>query len=707
VGDPVSRPAWSASRLGLVGLAATAAALAVTTSRCTPRSSSDLQSRQPLNVLLITIDTLRADAVGARTPWLDRLSASGLRFDEARAHTVLTLPSHANILGGRLPTEHGVRDNSGFRFPADRPTLATILKDRGYRSGAFVSGFPLDSRFGLDRGFDVYDDTFVDARAGRAFLLQERRGVDTVALARRWMDVRSMQPYFCWVHLFEPHHPYSQTYADDVAAVDAALAPLLEPILAAGDRSPTLVVLTSDHGESLGEHGEATHGLFAYESTLRVPLILYHPRLWKPGVVAEGGRHIDILPTVLGALSVPAPDGLPGTRLAPAALASAASGTPAPSAESAESAKSVVYFEALSGALNRGWAPVHGIVRDRLKYIDLPIPELYDLREDPAEENNLALGRPDVVKEMHALLDTFQATAAPPRQSAVAADTRARLRSLGYVAAGASTIKTRYTEADDPKNLIALDTTLNEVTALYVAGDLERAAARCRDLVRRRPGMAISRIYLAQIERERGNLRAAINALRPAAALNPDDVETMSLLGASLTEAGRAREAVEILEPLVRTEPPDLQVLTAYGLALARVGRTADALAALDRARALDPSSARLLVEIGTVRMIANDRAGARKDFEAALARNPELARAHSSLGVLAADERNLPQAIEHWGRAVKLDPREYRTVLGVGAALARAGRTVEARAYFDFLASSSPPAEYAREIDRARLTLR
>ncbi len=496
-----------------------------------------------------------------------------------------------------------------------------------------------------------------------------------------------MQPYFCWVHLFEPHYPYSQTYADDVASVDAALAPLLDPILAAGDRSPTLVVLTSDHGESLGEHGEATHGIFAYESTLKIPLILYHPRLWKPGVVAEGGRHIDILPTVLGALSVPAPDGLPGTRLP---------------VQSAESAKSVTYFEALSGSLNRGWAPVYGIVRDRLKYIDLPIPELYDLREDPAEENNLALGRPDVVKEMHALLGTFQATA-PPRRSAVAADTRARLRSLGYVAAGASTTKTRYTEADDPKNLIALDEALNDVTALYQAGDLERAAARCRDLVRRRPGMAISRIYLAQIERERGNLRAAINALRPAAALNPDDVETMSLLGASLTEAGRAREAVEILEPLARMETPDLQVMTAYGLALARVGRTADALAALDRARALDPSSARLLVETGTVRMIANDRAGARKDFEAALARNPELARAHSSLGVLAADERNLPQAIEHWGRAVKLDPREYRTVLGVGAALARAGRTVEARAYFDFLASSSPPPEYAREIDSAR----
>jgi tetratricopeptide (TPR) repeat protein len=628
---------------------------------------------------------------------MDRLAAGGVRFDRARAHNVITLPSHANILSGRLPSQHGVRDNAGFRFPADQPTLATILKARGYRTGSFVSAFPLDSRFGLDRDFDVYDDSFADARAGRAFLVQERRGVETVALARRWIDTRSMQPYFCWVHLFEPHYPYSQTYADDVAAADEALGPLLEPILAAGGSSPTIVVLTSDHGESLGEHGEATHGIFAYESTLRVPLVLYHPRVWKPQVIAEGGRHIDILPTVLGALSVPAPLGLPGTHLA---------SQPAQPPTSAQSAKSVAYFEALSGTLNRGWAPLRGVIRDELKYIDLPVRELYDLRANPAESRNLASERPDVVKELSALLGTFASETATGR-TPPSDETQARLRSLGYVTSGGGTIKNRYTEADDPKALIALDKALNEVTALYLAGDLARAAARCRELVRRRPTMTLSRIYLAQIERERGNLAGAINALRPAAASNPDDVETMSLLAASLTEAGRAREAVALLEPLVKRDAPDLQILTAYGLSLARLGRIDEALAVLDRARAQDPSNARLLVETGTVRMIANDRAGARKDFEAALARNPELARAHSSLGVIAADERNLPQAIEHWGRAVRLDPREYRTVLGVGSALVRAGRTVEARAYFDFLAASSPPPEYAREIDRARVALR
>jgi arylsulfatase A-like enzyme/Flp pilus assembly protein TadD len=656
-------------------------------------ASTDSQSQQPLNVLLVTVDTLRADALGAYgaarpTPRMDRLAAAGVLFKDARAHNVVTLPSHANILSGRYPIDHGVRDNAAYRFPADRPTLATILKDRGYRTGAFVSAFPLDSRFGLNRGFEVYDDSFVDARPGSAFQIQERRGADTVAQARQWMADASTQPFFCWVHLYEPHFPYSPAYADDVAATDAALAPLLEPLMTAGERSPTLVVLTSDHGESLGEHGEATHGIFAYESPLKVPLILFHPRVWKPHVVEGRGRHIDILPTVLDALSLPVPAGLPGVSL---------------TREPRE--PEVTYFEALSGTLNRGWAPLHGVVHDGMKYIDLPIPELYDLRSDPREDRNLAAEQAARLEAMRALLKTFRAGSADAR-APQSADTRERLRSLGYLGSAASRPGASFNEQDDPKRLIALDGLLHEVTGLHQEGQLDQAAARCRELVRRRPGMAISLLMLAQIERERGNLRAAVTALRAAVALNPDDPETVALLGASLTEAGRPADAVTALKAQAGRDSPDVQVMTAYGLALARLGRTAEALAALDRARALDPSNTRLLVETGTVRMIANDRAGARRDFDAALTRNPQLARAHSSLGVMAAEERNLPQAIEHWRAAIRLDPREYRTVLGMGTALARAGRNVEARAYFDFLATSTPPPQYAAEIERARARL-
>ena len=286
-----------------------------------------------LNVLLITIDTLRADAVGAYgqpggiTPWIDRLAAAGGRFTNARAHNVVTLPSHANILAGRLPGEHGVRDNAGFRFPSGLDTLATLLKSQGYDTGAFVSAFPLESRFGLARGFDVYDDRFADA-ARPAFLIQERSGRDTVASALRWLESQRDSRWFCWVHLYEPHVPYAppepfasrfrnEPYHGEVAATDAFLTPLLEPLVSAGRNGRTLVVLTSDHGESLGDHGEATHGVFAYEATLKVPLVFYQPRLFQPVVVDTAAQHVDVLPTVLDALALAVPPGLPGRSLLP------------------------------------------------------------------------------------------------------------------------------------------------------------------------------------------------------------------------------------------------------------------------------------------------------------------------------------------------------------------------------------------------------
>ena len=268
------------------------------------RSRGVVRREAGLDVLLITIDTLRADALGGygntkvETPWIDRLAAQGVRFEQAHAQSVVTLPSHANILSGLYPLDHGIRDNAGFRFPAGKDTLATPLKARGYRTGAFVSAFPLDSRFGLDRGFDVYDDRFTNVDTHTAFVIEERRGSETVSVARQWIAAQGEGPFFCWVHLYDPHFPYDppqpfdsrfagDLYHGEVSAADAALGPLPEPLLRDGRTGHTLVVLTSDHGESLGEHGERTHGIFVYEATLHVPLILFAPRLFGPRVVPE------------------------------------------------------------------------------------------------------------------------------------------------------------------------------------------------------------------------------------------------------------------------------------------------------------------------------------------------------------------------------------------------------------------------------------
>jgi arylsulfatase A-like enzyme/Flp pilus assembly protein TadD len=644
--------------------------------------------REPdLSVLLITVDTLRADAVGAYgkagalTPWMDRLAAAGIRFDDAHAHNVVTLPSHANILAGRYPMDHGVRDNSGFRFPAGIETLATLLKARGYATGAFVSAFPLDSRFGLGRGFDVYEDSFVDAEARPAFLEQERRGTETVALARRWLETQADRPLFCWVHIYEPHSPYKpedpfasrfrdDPYQGEVAAADAALGPLLEPLLAKADRGRTLVVLTADHGEALGEHGEATHGIFAYEATLRVPLIFYQPRLFGPAVESEPARHVDLLPTILDALALPVPAGLAGRSLLPLAA-----GAPA-------SAATTSYFEALSGELNRGWAPLHGVIQDGKKFVDVPIPELYDLRGDPREANNLAATQPQSLEAMRAVLAPLRSADRGVSRRPESAEARERLRSLGYVGGGTGAATAHYTEEDDPKRLIALDAMLQDVVGLYAAGDLRSALLRCRELVRLRPRMAISLLHLAHLERESGNLPAAIDALRRALAISPDDTTTLALLGAYLTEGGQAREAVDVLEAAARSDEPDVEVLIVRGLALARAGRFQEALASLARAREVNPSNAMVLVNMGTVHLMRGDPGRAREAFEAALLENPGVARAHSSLGFVLAESGRVEEATEHWRQAIALDPRESAKLLALSTLLERRGRAAEARTY-------------------------
>jgi arylsulfatase A-like enzyme/Tfp pilus assembly protein PilF len=668
------------------------------------------------NVLLITIDTLRADAIGAAgnatvsTPWIDRLAAGGVRFTQAHASTVVTLPSHANILSGIYPFRHGVRENAGFRFPPHVDTLATILSARGYRTAAFVSAFPLDARFGLTRGFDRYDDRFAKGDADRAFRVPERRAPETIAAAVDWIAggpaangespaARRDQPWFVWVHLYEPHFPYTPPepyasryraapYLGEVAFSDAALGPLLQPIVDRQGGRPTLVVFTGDHGESLGEHGEMTHGLFAYEGTLHVPLILFAPQLFGPRTIADPVRHVDLLPTILDAVGAPLPTSLDGRSLLP--LASGGAGAP-----------TVTYFESLSASLNRGWAPLYGVVRGSLKYIDLPIPELYDVAADPGETHDLAAARPAEVRELQRLLAALRADDRPAAPARESAEAREQLRSLGYVA-GAAVRKERYTEADDPKRLIEIDRAIEEVVSTYQRGDLRGAIALGERVAGQRPDMPLSLVHLAFLYNEAGDHRRAVAAIRRALALNPAANDVAALAGAYLTEAGLAAEAVRLLAAYVLDPQPDIDVVLAYGVALASEGRPREALEAFTRASTLDPGSGLPLANAGTVYLMNGDRDRAEATFSEALRIDPTLARAHNGLGVIAAQRKEFVKAMEHWRRAVALDPHAYQTLFNLGDLLIQLGRPAEARVYWEQYLETAPAVLEAN--DRARV---
>ncbi len=685
-------------------------ALAVVAATVVLRRPPRAVRRDPgLSVLLVTIDTLRADALGcyggtvASTPVIDRLAREGVRFSRAHAHNVVTLPSHANILSGRYPLAHGVRDNSGFRFPDGTDTLATILKRAGYRTGAFVSAFPVDSRFGLARGFDVYDDQLGDPETRSAFFMQERGGAQTMEAARRFRAAQGDARTFTWIHLYEPHFPYappepfatryaSSPYHGEVAYADSLLGPLLEPLLAAGRDGRTLVIVTADHGEGLGEHGEKTHGIFAYEGTLHVPLVLFAPRILTPAVVDARVRHVDLVPTVLDALGLPIPEDLPGRSLLPLAA-----GVREPARPS--------YFEALSASFNRGWAPLTGFARDRYKLIDLPLPELYDLDADPRESRNLVASDPQLLEDLRGRLAQARAGDAGGARAQESAETRARLAGLGYVN-GNAPVKARYTEADDPKRLIGLDAAMQDVVTLYQAGNLALALERTQQIVVERPDMPLALEYMGFLRHEMGDMPGAIASLRRAVAAHPEDVDSVVLLGAYLNDAGRGREAVDMLGVYASRADPDIDVLLVHGSALAQSGRTREAIATFERALAVDPSNALARANLGTVYLMVHDYPNARAAMQGAIALDPDVSRAHNALGVIAAETGHPEEAIEHWKRAVALNPREWDTLFNLAEVLERRGRTAEARPYVERFVQGAPPAQYGPEIRRFRALL-
>lgn len=665
------------------------------------------------NVLLITIDTLRADALSsyggaARTPNLDALAASGARFTFAHAHAVVTLPSHTTILSGRLPYEHGMRDNSGFRVKDGTATLATRLKAEGFATGAFVGGFPLTKRFGLTPGFDTYDDQMPELTGAIAVSMPERRADVVVGRAVDWIGGRTDGRFFSWVHLFDPHSPYTppephlgtyatQPYHGEVAWTDQALAPLFAKLATLS--RPTLVIVTSDHGESLGEHGELTHGMFAYEPTLRVPLIIarivpqdaaHQARTAR--VVDAPARHIDIAPTVLDAVGVALDDTWPGASLAPLIRGE-------------QSADRPTYFEAMTYNLVRGWAPLRGVVAEKIKYIDLPIPELYDLAADPAEAQNLADRDRDRRSVMANLLRGFD-VAPPQRPGQETTAAREALRSLGYVT-GSAPARDRYTEADDPKRLVEVDRDLHRASEAVRAGRRDEGIALFDSVIARRPDTADAYISLSHLYWESGQPDRAIITLENGLRQGAPDRDLRVRLGVYLSESGAdPSRAITVLQGLPQD---DVEALNSLGIAYGAATRYEDAVRTFTRVLSLDPTNGLAHQNLASMRLrqalATPDRAAAGEWMQQAeaFARravqiDPGLAGAHTIMGVILSGTGRKNEAIDNWKRAVAIDGSEFNALYNLWLELASAGRRDEATAYGRQFVDTAPPAFFAEE---------
>jgi arylsulfatase A-like enzyme/Flp pilus assembly protein TadD len=692
-----------------------AAVLALSSWGCREKISS-----HPRNLLLITIDTVRADHVGAygyraaETPALDRLAREGILFDRAESSVPLTLPSHATILSGLTPPHHGLRNNGAGSFPDGRATLATALSKAGFSTGAFVGSFVLDHRFGLARGFDVYDDEIERDPNAPGSLEAERSGSQVADRALAWLEKVAgdrERPFFAWVHFYDAHAPYTPPepyasrhkdtpYDGEIAFVDAQVARLLELLDRRGLTDSTLIAVAADHGEALGEHDELTHGLLLYEPTLRVPLLLRGPGAPAGKRIRTPIGLVDLAPTLAGMLGKPlveqeARNGKDVPRLDGHDLSAAI-------VKGVEPGETDLYAET-EYPRTFGWSGHSALRRGRLKYIAAPRAELYDLSRDPGEVSNLlaeGVRRADLDGRLVKLEEGAVAAAPAVGRDEIAAN----LRSLGYISGAGDSASSTGGALKDPKEMVPLFRKFEEANWSLQSGKLSEAAHRLEPLVAADPKNSVFRGFLAEAYRRQKDYPRAIALYRRAVADAPADPDARYNLAVTLQEAGRAVEAREALEEAIRRDASRPEAHNALGIALSAGGKLQEALAEFDRAGVLDPRDARAQNNRGNILRQLGRLPEAEQAYRRSIELAPRYAEPLNGLGVLEVARDRPAAALPYFERALELAPQYHEVLLNMGIALETFGKTSAALAsYREFVRAAAGDPSFAAQRNVAR----
>ena len=632
--------------------------------------SQDKSEGKRINLLLITIDTLRPDRLGCysspylKTPNIDSLAEMGTLFSRAFAHTPTTLASHANMLLGVTPLSHGVRANAYFVVRQGSTTLAGYLKSYGYSSGAFVGGYPLDSKFGLGRDFDAYDDDFAGLGYKKRSVL-ERRAEVVIDRALGWLRIQK-SPWFLWVHCYDPHDPYEppppfdtlhkkQPYDGEVAYVDYSLGSLLSYLRENHCFDNTLVILTGDHGESLGEHGELTHGCFAYNATLWVPLIIILPG-GKNGRVDQQVSHIDLFPTVCDVLRIDKPLFLQGISLLPAMAGKALPKRP-------------IYFESLDPHYSKGWAPLRGFIAGRDKFIDSPIPELYNLDNDFAELKNLAEKKAmaEAGDQLGQIVKSLSLSDEMKRPERMDREALEKLRSLGYVSASSpqDSKKDNFGPEDDIKVLLPFYNRALEAKDLYRKAKITEAVKLLEGIIAERKDFTAAHYDLAIIYKETGKLTNALDVLKKGLAAVPENYDLFFEYTSCLLAAGQHDEVIRMMgENRFREMDYDPAIWLNLGVAHSSRGDLENGIAAYEKALAIDQKNATVHNNLGAayyyLSLKTEDQRAFHKSvesFKKAIELDPDYASPYNGLGTAYRLADNLDGAIYCWEKALELKP--------------------------------------------------
>jgi arylsulfatase A-like enzyme/Flp pilus assembly protein TadD len=624
-----------------------------------PRRPASVPSARP-NVLLVTIDTLRSDHLHCygynqvQTSAIDSLAADGIRFEQAFTPVPITLPSHSVILTGTYPMLSGMHDFSGNSLNQQQPTLATVLRAQGYDTGAVIAAAVLDRRFGLNRGFDFYYDHFDFSRLAETNLdLMERPANLVIDQALGWLAGHKKKPFFLWVHLYDPHHPYkppapfndqykANLYDGEIAFADTQLARLLTYLKVHGLYQQTLVALTGDHGEGLGEHGEKTHGFFIYNTTLHVPLIIKPPQAAKvaPRVQSEQVSLVDLMPTLLGLLKVPVPPKVQGKNLAEALTrAQPVKGSP-------------LYSETYLPRIHFNWSELRGLNVPSHHFIDGPKPELYDLARDPHELNNLYAEKQAVSGELRAQLSSvirqFTSDVPMAQKSTLDPLLAQRLQSLGYTAlAAGDTSPVSDLKLPDPKDRIQVYETVSE----------------------------------AIDDSQHGRFQESIDKLKTTLPTEENSVPIHYLLGLNYYRTRNFAEAAAEFKKALAISPNYMLATFNLGLAYAALGDDESSIPYLKRTLELDPTNFTAAFDLGVAYLHREMYPESTEAFRQSVTIYPDFAPGYKALGEMLLYQGKLDEGLKALRTAVRLAPGDARNHEALAKALHAKGLTAEAEA--------------------------
>ena len=654
------------------------------------------QQPSDLNVLLLTIDTLRADHLGCygyhgvETPHIDRLAEDGVLFINATCQVPLTLPSHCSILTGTYPMHHGVRDNAGFYLDDNKTTLAEILKNYGYATSGFIGAFVLDSRWGIDQGFDYYFDNF-DLTKYKFVSLDavQRRGEEVLDEAFLWWDKNGHNKFFTWIHLYDPHTPYDPpepyqsmfrgkpygSYDGEIAYTDMLIGQLIAKLEEKGVLDNTLIIFTADHGEMLGEHRESCHGFFIYDAATRIPLIIKPPTTALKGRVIETQvQSVDIVSTILHMLDIPIPGELQGQSLLPLLLG-----------KSSDNEELFAYSETFYPRYHYGWSELKSLRTRQYKYIQAPRPELYDLTQDPRENRNILTSSPKIVerfkKKLTEMSDLYAAQEAEQKgPQKMDEESLQKLMALGYLGSYSASLSDREDkELADPKDKIQLYNKIKEAEWKSSENKIDEALQNMTEVLEVDPHIMEAQLVLGRLYMKKQDTDSAIAAFKRALEIDPQFESAIFSLAQAYKEAKQWDEAITGFRRLTELDPRDSKPFFHLGDIYIEQQVFDRAIICLGKAIEIQPEhNAIVHNRLGACYVENNMPSQAEQELRRALELNPKIPNAHFNLALIHEERGELEKASEEYLQELEFHPDYYKAHFNLGKVYGTLGRTLE-----------------------------